>query len=233
MFRALLREQEDLAWAPEPSAVLEMAIVRLATMPPGDDVAQLLGRIDALERRLSGEASGTPGSGSGGALKLEAPPAPAASPRRAESKGEPAGTTDSESRADPPEDPSPPLPAVYDRLRALARESDRILFAALDGGRIVAAEEGRIEIELATLVATRRLESRIGDLEEVCQRLFGRPTQVTLATREEAGPGPDDSPGKDRARRQRKEALRHPNVNQALEILGGEIVEIRPLGGDR
>ena len=54
MFRALVREQEDLAWAPEPFAVLEMAIVRLATMPPGDDVAQLLARIDALERRLSG-----------------------------------------------------------------------------------------------------------------------------------------------------------------------------------
>ncbi len=40
-------------------------------------------------------------------------------------------------------------------------------------------------------------------------------------------------PGEDRARRQRKEALSHPNVNQALEILGGEIVEIRPLGGER
>jgi len=42
MFRALLKEQEDLAWAPQPFAVLEMAVVRLATMPAGDDVAQLL-----------------------------------------------------------------------------------------------------------------------------------------------------------------------------------------------
>jgi len=32
MFRALLKEQEDLAWAPQPFAVLEMAVVRLATM---------------------------------------------------------------------------------------------------------------------------------------------------------------------------------------------------------
>jgi DNA polymerase-3 subunit gamma/tau len=39
MFRALLREQEDLAWAPQPYAVLEMALVRLAGMPSGDDVA--------------------------------------------------------------------------------------------------------------------------------------------------------------------------------------------------
>ena len=42
MFRALVKEQEDLAWAPDPQAVLEMALVRLATMPAGDDVSRLL-----------------------------------------------------------------------------------------------------------------------------------------------------------------------------------------------
>ena len=61
MFRALVKEQEDLAWAPQPYAVLEMAVVRLATMPDGDDVERLLGRLDALERRLSGGAGPTGG----------------------------------------------------------------------------------------------------------------------------------------------------------------------------
>jgi len=233
MFRALLREQEDLAWAPDPFAVLEMAIVRLATMPPGDDVAKLLAKIDALERRLSSEASGTPGSGSGGTLELEAPPAPAASRRRAKPKAEPSGTAGSESRPPLPEDPSTPPAIIYDRLCALAQERNRGLFAALEGGHLVAREEGRIQIELPTSVATRRLQGRIGELEEVCERLFGRPTKVTLTARENATPRPEHGPGQDRARRQRKEALSHPNVNQALEILGGEIVEIRPLGGGR
>jgi DNA polymerase III gamma/tau subunit len=54
MFRALVKEQEDLAWAPQPFAVLELAVVRLATMPDGDDVGRLLARLDALEKRLSG-----------------------------------------------------------------------------------------------------------------------------------------------------------------------------------
>jgi len=31
-------------------------------------------------------------------------------------------------------------------------------------------------------------------------------------------------------RQQRQEALDHPTVNAALEILGGEVLEIRPLG---
>jgi DNA polymerase-3 subunit gamma/tau len=82
MFRALVRELEDLAWAPRPLAVLELALVRLATLPPGDDVGQLLARLDALERRLAGGAAGDPGGG----------PAPAgpARPRRAPPRGAPA-----------------------------------------------------------------------------------------------------------------------------------------------
>ncbi len=74
MFRALVKEQEDLAWAPDPQAVIEVALVRLATLPAGDDVARLLSRLEALEAQLaSGRAPAakgkgpTPSSGSGSA----------------------------------------------------------------------------------------------------------------------------------------------------------------------
>jgi DNA polymerase-3 subunit gamma/tau len=72
MFRALVREIEDLSWAPQPTAVLEMAVIRLATMPAGDDVGQLLSRLDQLERRLASGAppagrEGSPGGGGRGA----------------------------------------------------------------------------------------------------------------------------------------------------------------------
>jgi hypothetical protein len=73
MFRALVREIEDLSWAPRPTAVLEMAVIRLATLPAGDDVGQLLTRLDQLERRLAAagganapSARSGGGSGSGG-----------------------------------------------------------------------------------------------------------------------------------------------------------------------
>jgi len=69
MFRALVREIEDLSWAPRPTAVLEMAVIRLATLPAGDDVGQLLTRLDQLERRLAagGAPTGRAASGGGGA----------------------------------------------------------------------------------------------------------------------------------------------------------------------
>jgi DNA polymerase-3 subunit gamma/tau len=57
MFRALLREQEDLAFAPDAQAVVEMAVVRLATMPAGDDVEKLLARLAAWD----GGGGGPPG----------------------------------------------------------------------------------------------------------------------------------------------------------------------------
>ena len=68
MFRSLVKEQEDLAWAPQPFAVLEMAVVRLASMPAGDDVSALLARLDALEKQLRG------GGSAGGSAPPSAPP---------------------------------------------------------------------------------------------------------------------------------------------------------------
>jgi len=66
MFRALVREIEDLSWAPRPTAVLEMAVIRLATLPAGDDASQLLARLDQLERSLSEGKGPSKGGGSGG-----------------------------------------------------------------------------------------------------------------------------------------------------------------------
>ena len=88
MFRALVREIEDLSWAPQPTAVLEMAVIRLATLPSGDDVGQLLARLDQLERRLA--AGGVPSGGGGGGggrvsdrgPRRRAPEAPSPGPSR-------------------------------------------------------------------------------------------------------------------------------------------------------
>jgi DNA polymerase-3 subunit gamma/tau len=65
MFKVLVKEQADLATSPQPFAVLEMALVRLATLPSGDDVGTLLDRLDKLERQLAGSGSGSRGGGSG------------------------------------------------------------------------------------------------------------------------------------------------------------------------
>jgi DNA polymerase-3 subunit gamma/tau len=279
MFRALLREQEDLAWAPQPLAVLEMALVRLATLPAGDDVATLLARLDALEKRLAGEPGPGPGParGPGGGdgarpATFERPAAPRPPARRAEPATAPANalapaaasvpapptpdgvsddgadaslaqleppgtllaTAPEDGPADVPQE-SAPLPLVLDRLRAFVQAENRGLAAALEGGELLERSGDRMKIAVPGSFAAKRLQGRLEPLEEICGRFFGRRTRVEVVQREEASasgrprPEVDDELG----RRRRLEALQHPAVNAALEILGGEIVEIRPLGTSR
>jgi len=275
MFRALVREQEDLTWAPEPFAVLEMALVRLATLASGEDAAALMGRLAALEQQLAGGGrpgggrqggggspapSGSPGrgtppgsNGAGGdsraahAATREAEPEPrhAAAPPQGsgpEVAASPAASAPNAPAAAPakplPEGPPPataPKAAVYDRLRVFAQSENRGLFAALEGGRLLERSPGRLSVELSSSIGARRLASRVQDLEDVAARLFGEPTEVEIriadsgTQRERVDRAAEESVARDR----RREALSHPAINEALEILGGEILEIRSLGSDR
>ncbi len=130
MFRALVREIEDLSWAPQPTAVLEMAVIRLATLPAGDDVGQLLARLDQLERRLAagGVPSGGGGAGGGGGARVSD-----RSPRRrAPEPASPAanGSRDSDADADGFDTPPaarpaapPPEPARFEDEPAIGSPS--------------------------------------------------------------------------------------------------------------
>jgi DNA polymerase-3 subunit gamma/tau len=267
MFRALLKEQEDLTWAPQPFAVLEMAVVRLATMPAGDDVHNLLSRIDAMEKRLlSGGGGSAPGDGGGSRTAARsggsAQPRPARPRARTESAGAPAEKTAAEPRSDEHQpstpqagaprnrqrpnsaqpnseprdfDPAPPaadapLPVIFDRLRANFRKADPGLSGALDGGRLVACTEGKLRFEVPRAFAARRLEDRRETFEKILERFFGRPITFAIETEgveKSAASGADP----EALRALRQHALNNPGVNAALDVLQGEIVEIRPLGG--
>jgi DNA polymerase-3 subunit gamma/tau len=250
MFRALLREQEDLAWAPQPWAVLEMAVVRLATLPAGDDVGRLLARLDALERRLADgepppEPRGAPGGrrsgGDGGPpARGAAAPAPRArgGARAGATQSEPEATSIAQAAsgaaaADAPPADAPPE-VVFEQLRRFVRQGDRGLAAALEGGRLVERAPGRLRLAVPEGFAARRLETRRADFEAACGRFFGESVRIELEPIALAGaPAGPAAPENDLARRRRQAALDHPNLNDALEILGGEIVEIRPVGGGR
>jgi len=267
MFRALVKEQEDLAWAPQPTAVLEMAVVRLATQPDGDDVARLLARLDELERRLSGtggdpsasggpSASGPPagdrprasksrrrpqppgGSGAREAASAEPPP-----PAAAESPPPHATPT---AEAPPPEIPRPaapdvphppeapaaaaPLGAVFDRLCAFAARRQPRLAPALDNGALLACGDDHLVLAAPNRFAAQRLETRREALETLCAELFGRPMRVGIELRERGAAFADRDANRSDARATRQRALEHPSVALALEVLEGEIAEIRPVG---
>ncbi len=243
MFRALVREQEDLAWAPDRLAVLEMALVRLATLAPGDDVSRLLARIETLERSLvgaggrSGSGSSSGGSGGGRATRRALAPEPtrAVPPvTKATLAAQDQEPAVSPAPISPPApvvpDVGAPLEIVFDRLRGRVREQNPGMFAALQAVRLTAREPGRLCFEAPSTFNRQRLEDRREDLESICSTFFGAPTRVEISEAPQAQQS-NAKPRVEESRRLRQEALNHPLVNTALEVLQAEIVEIRPLGG--
>jgi len=257
MFRVLVGEMEDLTWAPEPYAVLEMAVVRLATLPQGDDVSQLLARLDALETRLRGDHSGGggpgPGPGGGGGrrsaqrskprsdVRASAQPAQLAQPVQS-AQPEPTAT---DTETGPPASASSqasteigaPPEEVFDQLRTLAKEENRGLFTSLDSCRVREQSPGHLHLTTSNGFHAKRLSDSVQSLEAICSRFFGQPTRVEIAVESTAGSDGDVTsttrsvPQREDERRRRQEALNNPRINAALEVLQAEIVEIRPLGG--
>jgi DNA polymerase-3 subunit gamma/tau len=65
LFRVLLSRTQELGFAPRPAHALEMAVVRLATLPSSESLSALMTRLEALEN------GGAPGPGGGGSTRGE------------------------------------------------------------------------------------------------------------------------------------------------------------------
>ena len=110
-FAALSTLVDDVGRSSAPRTVLEMGLVRIATRPPLKDVAELLARLDDLDKRLGG------GSGGGGRA-LQKGHAPTQQPKTQTSRTSPEMSQEGQSlsrQAEPPKRPSleiePPAPA--------------------------------------------------------------------------------------------------------------------------
>lgn len=269
MFKALMAEQEDLAWAPQPAAVLEMALVRLATLPKGQDVAELLERLHRLERSgppagnsnpppSRGNASGQdptngpntsdPGKASASTPSVAdaLPPAPKASPPSA--RQAPAQPEAAAGRAEPVVSPapsvgagneSPDLGALMDRLRAFAAKDNQPLSASLEQAKLVEQRTDYLRIAPGSSFQAKRLADRLEDLQDMAGRFFGQATKVEVDpfvegdTRERGASASNAPPRRESDREKIQTALNHPVLNDAIKVLGGEIVKILPLSGER
>ena len=90
-----------------------------------------------------------------------------------------------------------------------------------------------MRLAVSTSFHFERLRARSPELEAIAKELFGRPITIQIeqqAVRKEAV---ESAQSRERSRKQRQEALNSESVNLAIEILDAEIVEIRPLGGER
>ena len=226
----LMKAETELAGSSFPRLTLEMALVRIATLPPARDVAAMVRKLEDLERRLTAPGGGLPqGSPAPRPRPVESAPAAAPAPRV-------------EAAPKKPEAPAaaPTGSRGWAGLVEFVRQKRRPVIASLlEHGSLLALELPLLEIGFAPgsfhLEQLRDADNHAA-LSDMAREYFGQPVtlKVTAVAADKA-----DAPKSllaerqaeesDRKRRLKEDALAHPMVKAVKEIFAGEVVEVRPI----
>jgi DNA polymerase-3 subunit gamma/tau len=220
-FRILQEADEEASRSPYPKLVLEMALIRIATMPSMVPVEQLLQRVEEVETRLRRGGAGTTG---GGAARSN--PSPTRQP------GPPAGGR----------------PRAMERGPAAAAEGSTgggtwtafVEFVARERATLAhhlrKCAPGEIGSGGVRLRAPRGFyydylarADHVAQISALATRFFERPLTVAVECEPSGNgaekPAPEAAP--ESSAQLAETALGNPAVRAAVEILGGEVQEVR------
>src|SRR5262249_27891259 len=185
----------------DPQLVLEMGVLRVATLPPLLPVDEILARLDAIG-----------GAAPAGSTPPAAPRAGSSTPPRAR-----AGST-----AAPADGPG----ALWERVLARVRQERVSLYMTLATARPLGIDDGILRLGLDSEALRREIASK-----ETITRLGALASELSgHALRVEIGPMPVDRVGETpiaEARRHEQESLADPLVQAAVEIFGAEVRGVR------
>ncbi|QXM08017.1 DNA polymerase III subunit gamma/tau [Geomonas subterranea] len=242
----LLKAEAEMAHAGFPRLILEMALMKMATMAPAIPVQELLTRLDALEK-------GAPPAARPAHPAHPAPPArPAAAPVAAASHPARDPAPAPHHAAAPASRPAAAPQAVPAASFASGTAADLwggfvqavkgkkpMLGGALEEVYPVKVAQGILEIGcLQGSFQLTRLQDpeQINELKSLAQAHFGVPTQVKVvalnAPPTDAAPTLSEKKSLEDAERKavlRREAEEHPLVAAAVEMFDGEIAEVQEL----
>ncbi len=201
----LARAETDLKWAPDPRVTLELALLKLVQLRRLVPFAELVARVEGF---LGGGKSPAP------ALRAPEKAAPAAAP-----PAKPVAFAPPQA-AEPGAEPGAILSSMAASARPSLAPALRAASAQLEGTALVldvpadfrAYAEAHLD-ELATLAQTaagRRIGVRIG-----------------AASAAAAAPPAPSPPADDKRQKLREKAEREPGVQEALDLFGGRVVDVR------
>jgi len=217
----LLKLQAELTGSPYPLLSLEMSLVRLANLPPMEELTKLLSRLESLEKRL---VAGLPQSGAPALPVRTAAPPPPSEP--------------------PPKKPEPPAPAQprargWEELVEQVKKSRPMVGSILEHGRPLRLEPPTLEIGYPEgsfhLAHFQEADNRQA-VEAVARLYFDHPVTLRVVAlapdRQDVPPSlleARQSQESDRQRRLRENALNHPALKAVQEIFGGEVKNVIPI----
>jgi DNA polymerase-3 subunit gamma/tau len=203
-FDILAAGEEEVARSTYPRFALEALLVRLANLPKALPVAELIGRLEALEKKLSpGEAR---------------PPRPDR-PAQAPSRPEPQNKSDSPEREVSATDKT----EVWKQFVAFVNKEKKLLGSYLEKVTPVNVVPGEIKIESDDRLGYLRDPENIAFLKDFARRFFSRETIVSVFAPPAKNPAETDNSGTAKA----ASAENIDMVQEALRIFGGSIKEVR------
>ncbi len=213
ILEVLTQLETDLRWAQDPRVTLELALLKMVQMRRLVPFAELVDRVERL-------AAGTP------APRAAAPSAPAPSPRPAPRapgpEPAPANAPASVAAAPPSAGPADGAAGILAAMIGLA--ATRPSLAQPLRGAHVRLDGDTLMLDVAPDFSTFA-SMHAEDYRELARKAAGRPLKVQLgaALAAEAAPPPAEA----KKRRLMEEAAREPAVQEALDLFGGKVVEVR------
>lgn len=220
----LIKTEAELAQSNYPRLTMEMALVRLSQLPPGQDVATLIRKLEALEQRLAG-----------GAL----PTAPAATPP-------PVPAEPVRSEPPPPPNEFPPKkveapPSVESADKGWAGlvefvKSRRVRIGSfLEHGRLLVDQLPNLKIALPASFYGLADKEMKEEIQQLATEYYAQPVKLEMTRLngdEKAPPSLLEERKQresDREKRLKSDALEHPMVKAAIDIFEGEVDNVQPI----
>jgi hypothetical protein len=214
----LTEADTELRLAQDPRVTVELALLKLVQLRRLLPFAELVERV---ERMAGGAAPPAP-------RPAAAAPAPPGAPAPARSPAPPPRAT--APAPPPPVEPAPaaaPSAAPDDLLGALAAQARPSLAQPLRGAQV--REEGDFVVLEVQPDFFRLAETHLDEYLDLVRRVSGRPRKVRIVASEAEGGArsPDTTVEEEQRRRKRDEAVGEPAVQEALDLFGGRVVEVR------
>jgi DNA polymerase III subunit gamma/tau len=207
----LIRTEVDVISSAYPRLILEMSLVRLASLPPARDIASLIRKVDELAKLIA----------AGGVLPQAQAAEGAAPPKKNEA----------------PPSREVQTPGWAGLVEQIKRGRPRI-GSLLEHGSPIKVELPALEIGFSTSFHLDQMRDpeTLAALQDLAEDFFGQPVSIRISRIETEGGGAPltlaearVSHETDRQRRLREDALAHPMVKAALEVFDGEVKEIKPI----
>ena len=212
MFRVLLEAETEIARVPYPKLILDMVVIKLATMTPVLPAEELLRRLDGAQRGG--------GNDDGGGARRAASPAGSEPVSHAQRRSAPS---------------SAPTAAAgngnggsWDGFVDFVRRNKITMLAYIESALApqINGDMIRLRVPSGHFYDYLSAPTNLNTVKDLAQKFFARAMQIGVEAYT-AAPAPAAEP-EPTAAELHEAALSDPSVQAAVQILGGEVREVRP-----